>query len=222
MPVNLINLLLGDTRFNIETLKEFNDAKKDWDKQLIKRLITLEYNAGVMGDKYKKIVEYEKSLKGQIRENLAKEHNNLYCFITISPKDKVTLGDFILKVEKLVARNMFREYLYVFEQRGSKVDEQGKGFHAHILLIRNTDYKPYKIRENTKNTFKSICHVEDPHILNIQFLGEDFAKDKQNYITSEKTGVAADGEKKTVHQEIDIIWRKQNNIKPFYGNKMFV
>jgi len=223
MSGKLIQLYLGDFKVDekstegTDMLHEYFDAKKDWDKQLIKRILTLEYNAGVAGDKYKKLFEYEKSLKTKVRENLAEEHNNLYCFITINPRDNVKLEDFIAKVEKLVTRNMFKEYIYVFEQRGAKVDESGKGFHSHILLLRNTDYKPYKIKENSKNTFKSICDVNNPNILNIQFVGKDFAKDKQDYITACKTG-----EGKDVKQEIDIVWRKQKQLKDFYGNKIFV
>lgn len=221
MSAYLIGLALGDVgveeNAHINELDLFYETKKDWKKNLIKKLLNKEYLAQQLGDNYKKMLEYETSLNTIIRENVAKEHNNLYCFITINPRDNVKLEDFRAKVEKLVTRNMFKEYIYVLEQRGSKSDEAGKGFHSHILLRRNISYKPSKIKENAKNTFKQVCEVNNPSILNIQFIGESFAKDKQDYITACKTG-----EGKDLKQEIDIVWRKQNNIEPFYGNKIFV
>lgn len=221
MSSYLIGLALGDVGVepmaHIEELNVFYETKKDWKKNLIKKLLNKEYLAQQLGDNYKKMLEYENSLNTIIRENVAKEHNNLYCFITINPRDNVKLEDFRAKVEKLVTRNMFKEYIYVFEQRGSESKEAGKGFHSHILLRRNISYKPSKIKENTKNTFKQVCEVNNPSILNIQFIGESFAKDKQDYITDCKTG-----EGKDLKQEIDIVWRKQFNIEPFYGNKIFV
>jgi len=226
MSEYLIGLALGDVGVgdtaHIDELDIFYETKKDWKKNLIKKLLNKEYLAQQLGDNYKKMLEYESSLNMIIRENTAKEHNNLYCFITINPRDNVKLEDFRAKVEKLATRNMFKGYIYVFEQRGAESKEAGKGFHSHILLTRNCNYKPCKIKQNAQNTFKSITDVNNPHLLNIQFIGESFAKDKQEYITACKTGIASDGEKKSIHQEIDIVWRQQNNIEPFYGNKIFV
>jgi len=222
MSAYLIKLSLGDVGEDSQTayikeLDEFFETKKDWKRNFIKKFLNKEYLAQRLGDNYKKMLEYETSLNMTIRENTAKEHNNLYCFITINPRDNVKLEDFRAKVEKLATRNMFKEYIYVFEQRGAESKEAGKGFHSHILLTRNCNYKPCKIKQNAQNTFKSICDSQNPNILNIQFIGESFAKDKQDYITDCKTG-----EGKDVKQEIDIVWREQNNIKQFYGNKIFV
>lgn len=224
--MNLLDSYLGERGFLEpkvdELLAKFSKAESECEHTILKRLINKEYDLGLRGPKWQKIKEYEKYLDGLKRENTAKLHNNKYGFITINPRDKVLLKDFISKVENFVSRAIFGEYIYVFEQRGSSEYEAGKGFHAHILISRNLNYKPCKIKELSKNTFKKECDVNNPALFNFQYIGEEFAKDKQDYLIGVKTGVSADGEKKTVHQDIDIIWRKKNDIKEFYGNKIFV
>ena len=69
---------------------------------------------------------------------------------------------------------------------------------------------------NTKNTFKGITNVDNPQILNIQHIGHDFAKDKDEYITGVKT---AEGKDKK--QEIDTLFRKKNNLESVYGDPFF-
>ena len=171
----------------------------------------MEYDCEVLGEKWKNIKLYEKSLVKSKKELVAKEHNNLYCFITINPKKEIDLGTFREKIEKFVNRNMFQGYKYVLEQRGATEQEAGKGFHAHILLKRNLDYKPSKVSGNTKNSFKGITNVDNPQILNIQHIGEEFAKDKDEYIDGVKTG-----EGKDEKQIIDKFWRKQHNLESVY------
>ena len=164
----------------------------------------------------KDIKEYEKEVKMTLKENIAKEHNNGYCFITINPSPTTTLTQLQEKVEKFVKRNMFEKYRYVYEQRSPTEENVGHGFHAHILLKRNLNYKPSKISLNTKNTFKGITQVDNPQILNIQHIGEDFAKDKDEYMNGVKTG-----EGKEAKQAIDKIFRQKNNLESVYGEEFF-
>lgn len=61
------------------------------------------------------------------------------------------------------------------------------------------------------NTIKNICNVQDSRVFNVQFIGEDFALDKMNYIKGGKTG---DG--KDLKMDIDDIFRKNNNLEKIY------
>ncbi len=192
-------------------------AYENFKKKKFESIIKMEYYAGLLGQKMIEVKEYEKELKGKLKELAAKDHNNGYCFITINPNKDVDLNTFREKIDKFVKRNMFQSYRYVLEQRGATTDEAGKGFHAHILLKRNLDYKPSKIVVNTKNSFKGITNVDNPAILNIQTIGEDFAKDKDEYMNGVKTG-----EGKDEKQAIDIVWRKDNNIESVYGEEFFL
>lgn len=221
---NLLKLYLGKITENqsSSSIKEMTDlmdtydtAKQDFDKALLKRLMKMEYEAECLGEKYKNIKAYENTLREKKQELTAKEHNNGYCFITINPKPEVSFDTFRKQVEKAVGRNMFVEVRYVYEQRGTNMDEAGKGFHAHILAKRNLSYKPSKISGNLKNTFKSVVDVNNPSLLNIQHIGEDFAKDKNEYIDGVKTG-----EGKDVKQEIDVEWRKSLGLSVIYGENI--
>ncbi len=198
----------------LETMKVLREAENEFEKTLIKKVLKMEYDTESLGEKYIKIRKYEKELISKKKEMTAVEHNNGYCFITISPKATVELAKFKKQVEKAVARNMFESYLYVYEQRGKTIEEKGKGFHAHILVKRNLNYKPSKVVSNLQNTFKDMTNVKNPQLLNIQHIGEDFMKDKVEYMVSVKTG-----EDKDVKQEIDVIWREAEGLKPYYGDK---
>ena len=201
-----------------ELLKKYKSriksAEKTFDESLILRTMKMEYEAEELGEWYKKLRRYEIELDGKIKELRAKEHNNQFCFITVSPKESVSLEEFKKAIEKCVTRNMFKSYLYVYEQMGKTTDELGKGFHAHVLVKRNLNYKPSKIAINLKNTFKSITNVNNPQVLNIQHIGEDFAKHKIEYMTSINTGEGND-----VKQEVDVVWREEIGLLPYYGDK---
>ena len=196
--------------------KAVDDAYEAFRKNKFQKIISMEYEAELMGQKWIDITSHEKSLKDKLKEKKAIEHNNLYCFITISPKADYEFSKFKDKVQKFVERNMFQQYRYVFEQRGTKPEEAGKGFHAHILVKRNLDYKPSKISVNSKNTFKDVCNVNNPNILNIQHIGAEFARDKDEYMTGVKTG-----EGKDEKQEIDKLWRETNHLESVYGPEFF-
>jgi len=197
----------------LEYFNLFDDARKEFDKALLKKVMKMEYEAETLGEKYKNIKEYEKELKEKKQELISKEHNNGYCFITINPPDDVSLKVFKTAVEKLVGRNIYLEHIYVYEQRGTSSEDMGKGRHCHMLCKRNLMYKPSKVAELTKNTLKNIVDVKNPALLNIQHIGEDFAKDKIDYITGAKTG-----EGKDQKQEMDVPWRLSEGLEPYYGS----
>ncbi len=221
--MNLRQILMGEAPKDLgkipDWLKSGDPYDKAYDNFLKKKLesiIKMEYDADLLGAKMVKIKEYEQSVKVKLKEKTAKEHNNAFVFITINPNEATTLTQLQEKVEKFVNRNMFSAYRYVYEQRGSTEKDMGQGFHAHILLKRNLDYKPSKIALNTKNTFKGITNVDNPNILNIQHIGHDFAQDKDEYMTGVKTG-----EGKDKKQEIDKLFRKKNNLESVYGEVFF-
>lgn len=218
----LRKLWLGDVPKDEKNLDEYlkksdaiDQAYETFRKNKFQKIIGMEYELEMMGQKWKDIKGHEKDLKDKIKEKVAIDHNNGYCFITINPKDTVVLSEFVEKVHKYVERQMFRKVRYVFEQRGKTEAEAGKGFHVHILAKRNLDYKPSKIRPNSINTWKNMCSCSDK-TLTVQSIGEDFAKDKDEYMTGVKTG-----EGKDEKQEIDKVWRPANKLESVYGEKFF-
>lgn len=190
------------------------DEKQELMKRKIRKVQEQMYQLETLGKTFQEIKKLETKNTHLLKEKTAKEHNNSHLWITINPMPSVKLIDFKKKIEKLVARKIFTEYLYVYEQRGKTEDDAGKGFHAHILAKRNLNYKPFKTHECIRNTCKSLVKNKKCNkTINIQNIGYDFAEDKREYILGEKTG---DG--KDQKQQIDIIWREKNNLNKYYND----
>lgn len=206
----------------LEWGKLYTQEKDKFLQQQIRKYIKMEYemNPSALGEgavAIKTSVE-EKGL--EYKQYIADKHNNKYAFVTINPPDKVSIKTFTEVVNHYVKRNIISKYCYVFEQR-SAVEGKYHGVHCHILLERNLDYKPSKFKLNTQNTFKKI--IKDPkneHHLNIQIIGEQFAKDKQGYILEQKHGVV-EGIKKSDKQVVDVSFRKLKSLQDFYGEIIF-
>lgn len=189
-------------------------------KSEIRKGLKNEYAIGKLTEFATKVKETVEQTTIARKKYVAEKHNNNYVFITINPPPTVTLAELQAVVQSYVTRAIITKYCYVYEQRSTD-PKCVKGIHCHLLCERNVDYKPNKFSSNTQNTFKRI--IKDPknsHHLNIQFVGSEFAKDKQSYILEAKTG-EADGVKKSEKQLVDIVFRKNEKLEDFYGDKIF-
>ncbi len=216
MPMNELCKIFKDHCSPEEFFKHYElyfEERKELKKRKIRKILEQQYHLETLGEMMKDVKKLEEKNKVLLKEKTAKEHNNSHLWITINPKPDIKLNDFITKIEKLVKRKIFTEYMYVLEQRGKTAEEQGKGFHAHILAKRNLNYKPFKTHECIRNTCKNLVkNAKCNKTINIQNIGFDFAEDKKEYILGTKTG-----EGKDEKQEIDIIWRKNNNLNKYYN-----
>ncbi len=195
-----------------DDMKLYFDELKDLKRRKIRKILEQQYKLETLGEFYKETRKIENKNAQQLKVETAKAHNNLFLFITINPKPDIPFDVFAKKMDKLVNRNIFQDGIYVYEQRGSTKEDAGKGFHCHMLCTRNLNYKPTKVVSCIKNTCKSLCNVKDKRLLNVQLIGEEFMKDKREYIM----GHNKTGEGKSVKQDIDKYWRKKNNLKEYY------
>jgi len=193
--------------------KLYYDELKELKRRHFRKILEQEYYLETLGDYYKEMKQIEEKNVDLIRERVAISHNNLYVWVTINPKSDITLEVFKRKMEKLAHRKIFTEAKYVFEQRGTDEQTLGNGMHCHLLARRNLSYKPFKVKECIQNTCKGIVgNVKSSNLVNVQNIGEEFAKDKLEYILGTKTG-----EGKDQKQKMDPIWRKKNNIAIYYN-----
>ena len=210
---NVIKQNYSDNAMMMKELNRYYEELQDLRSRKYKKLLEMEYQLGYLGKPYEDLKNLEDNYKEQMLMKAAVKHNNLYVWVTINPKPDVTFDNFRKKVEKLVKRQMFSNYLYVYEQRGTTEGEMGKGFHAHILATRKLKYKPNKVARNIKNTCKGLVgDVNKSSQLNIQFIGDEYMNDKKTYIL----GKNKTGEGKDVKQDIDVVWRKKNNLNNYY------
>lgn len=140
------------------------------------------------------------------------KENSKYVFITINPNAFITLLDFINKINKMMAKKWITNYLYVYEQRGEHLGELGKGFHFHLILQKpKTKSYAHMLRE-LSNSANSVCDSSNFHFFNIKSISEEECQRKIIYITGSKADAS-----KHLKQEMDIIWRQNNNLKSFYN-----
>lgn len=199
-----------------EDVKLELSVRKETEKQFYKnkylKQLNMKYELKDLGKAMANMKDTEEELKCKLKEKTAQEHNNGYLFITINPKENIKLDHFLKKVLKFIHRNFCDEASAVIEQRGVNIEELGKGFHAHIALKRNLNYRPSDIIKGAKNTFKDCCDTTKNTLLNIKIHGKDFHKDKLEYINGIKTG-----EGKSEKQIMDRQFREKYNIDPVYN-----
>ena len=114
-------------------------AEQQFYKNKYLKILNMKYELKDLGKSMAKMKDTEVELKKAIKQKTAIEHNNSHLFITINPKPKADLEEFIKKVIKFTNRNFCDEASAVIEQRGVDETELGKGFHAHIALKRNVN-----------------------------------------------------------------------------------
>lgn len=199
----------------MEMSKLYDKARAEVIGNKFKKLVSLQFELETLGKPETILKRQIVDLKEKLKLKTAEEHNNLYMFFTINPNKTVKLNDFMKKVDKAVRKTCFVDYLYVVEQRGTNSATAGTGFHAHILVKRNLDYKPFKCKKNMQNTFSKMCNVNNDNIFNVKYCNTEWAGDKVKYMTyGGKTG-----EGKDIKQDIDRWWREKNKIPKFFGNE---
>jgi hypothetical protein len=154
----------------------------------------------------------------QIYEGYKKNIDNKFgniLFITINPRPDITLEEFRKSLIKFISKVWIEDYIYVMEQRGVTEEESGKGFHAHALIWKPDGKKSHEVIRETKNTFKNICSIDNPQILNIQNCKEEDINKRKNYMIGLKD-LKYDPTKQE-KQNIDVGWRIRNNIEPYYA-----
>lgn len=161
--------------------------------------------------------DFKSLLKNELKKSRAPDKKHTYIFCTINPKPDILLDEFLKKINKTLQSEMFADHLAVIEQRGNSTKTMGQGLHAHILFKRRTPLNegrpPTQIKRNLRDSYKRICLSGNNQIFNIQFINDEFAKDKFEYMIGEKTGKG-----KKEKQDYDKIFRVENKIPQYLGN----
>ena len=212
--------LLHQNEVPTSVILEWNNLYMKEQKEVLRlkmrKHFSMLFDLGRLGKEYSLLKDDLDNLSIKIKERNSLKNNNLWLFITISPKFDEDFRKCHKIIQKIVKKTCFDDYLYVVEQRGTiEKKNVGHGFHFHILAKRSLNYKPSKCSQNVRNSTKNICgNSKDNRIVNIQKCGMEFAKTKVNYIIGKnKTG---DG--KDLKQDADLVFRKQKSLSPYYGN----
>lgn len=224
--INQAEALSSMDNFSWITAKDLEELKIQEEKKFFqlqyKKNLNMKFELGTLGSHMTQLKEEQEALRDKLKVKTARDHNNGYLFITVNPKLLRTTGNLLKEnvknfekaILKFINRNFIEEAWAVIEQRGTTEEDAGQGYHAHIELRRNLNYRPSDIIKGAKNSFKKYCDVNSTNLLNCQIHGEDFHKDKMEYIDGVKTG-----EGKDLKQIIDKTFRKINNLQIVYNAK---
>lgn len=137
-----------------------------------------------------------------------------YLFLTVNPHPVATLEEFRNALEKMVKKVWVNSWLYVLEQRGTTIEEAGKGFHAHIIIKKPTDKVPSHCIRELVTCFKNTCDVSNPHCFNTKWIDQPEFSRKLGYLLGRKEYTETD--RKDLKQEMDRYWRDNASISNYY------
>lgn len=154
------------------------------------------------GTKLQEVYDQVTSLRKQ-------EAENKYYFITICPYDDIELSKLVKVMDKIVKKRWFTSYVYVYEQRQSEQGKPYHGIHTHIIVDKGSIKKSEAIRE-VYNTCKDI--VGSKQSVDVKILETEYdLSTRLNYILGTKST-----QEKQEKQNIDKIFREENNLQDFY------
>lgn len=163
-------------------------------------------------------IELMKRMKEMIGEEFQSlltnnaDDSKRYYMITIRPTDQVEFEVFKDKIESLVQRACFLDYVYSFEQKGTSPTELGNGFHVHIVAAMKQRSKAEVLRDmvSTFNSWTAKGWIASNCIdVRVTKNPEEVV---QNYLIDYKSD---DGHKETT-KTYDDLWRSEKNLKNFY------
>jgi len=184
--------------------------KKKALERVVVQFYTNHFNKLIMEEEFEKFLPLFKDIKADI--NKFEEKTN-YIFINVNPAPNHALLYFQQVIEKSLKKVWIKDYCYVLEQRGETLLELGKGFHTHII-IEKTPEKPYSqcIKELGRS-FSKVCDTSNFHLYSGAIIKESDINKRREYILGVKNDT-----QKHLKQQMDIIWRKTEYLKTFYGN----
>lgn len=152
--------------------------------------------------------ELLKIVKSVNKSRKEKAEKHPYALITINPRPDSDLQEFVELVHKSIKKKWITEYIYTFEQRGTKEDKYGTGHHCHMLLYREGK-RPSELSREFHNTFKHL--IGNAKHIDIRYVSEKDADNCRAYINGDKKD-----EKKKAKCEADDLWRTENALEKVY------
>lgn len=204
---------INDHPFKTKTLTDderitiLKNAEKDALHSFYKTMFLRQYVSDFMTEGITPLQHLESKEQKQIidraRDAVISKSN--YALITINPTADITQEVLTKCITKFVSRKLITSWFYVYEVR----KEDFSGLHCHMIVYRNS--KPNDLKRGCQNTFKNICDVKNPSILNIKYIDEEnIINQKIPYLLGHKQ------DKKKPGIDATIKYRLENNLLDFY------
>jgi hypothetical protein len=201
--------------YNFETPEDYllyQQCRKEFKKRKILTILKMEYD---MKEAFAELKTIEDATSTRLKQYKADKRLDSYIFLTISPPEETKFTDMVKCIERAVKRKFVKQYHYVFEQRGTNMNNVGKGKHIHLLFKRDINYKPAIIKRDLKNTFKKLYgkNTISDYNFNFKKCGEEYYKLRLLYLKGNKTE-----EGKAEKCQLDLHFRKLYKLKSIYEN----
>ncbi len=188
--------------------KAYRDATYDFYKHAFKSAMVANFmESGQIPITPDNVMQVE--LLEQARDRLTTK--SPFILLTVNPRPGITFKELNKQITKFVKRKIVRSYKYVYEIRKKSLDTY-TGLHCHIVL--HYTCKPYDFKRAAKSTFKNVCDVSNPSILNIRYINESEIPEKIDYIKGKKQ------DKKKGGVELTKLWRQKHNIADIYESEL--
>lgn len=136
-----------------------------------------------------------------------------FIWLTICPEPKCSLPKFITAIDKFTRGVNLKSCKYVYEQRGENIQELGKGFHCHLLIMKQAKLAPSQFERHCKSAFKECVGCNKA--IHIQYFPKDhpdnFWEEKIDYLHGKKWD-----KEKDAKIQMDILWREKHSLKSVY------
>lgn len=189
-------------------------------KQIIKKIILKEYQAGLIWTDLKKyddevtkiLIDKKSKQKKSTSKKVKDTHFITLNFKPLEEKDKKIIPDIIR--DGLNDCKYIKNYRYCIEQRGKNPQSVGLGVHSHIIMTTTPNVRPESIRKSLYKKFSA--YMSDKAKVDTQKIKTE--KDERHfddYILGIKQNTKEDPDKK-LKAKIDIIFRKKYNFELIY------
>ena len=149
--------------------------------------------------------EKAKEIKLKSKRGKYTDKGKQYLFITINPRE-CDIKDLDKIIDKL--RKKLYIYNYVYEQRGEKVEEMGKGKHIH--MITKKEKAPSDTIRDIKYGINKLNLIDNVNKIDIKKVNREGRRKCELYMQGKKS------EEKREKQKINEIWREKNKLEEIY------
>lgn len=147
---------------------------------------------------------------GPFLKKRAEKNDQPWIWLTVNPAPQVSFEQFRSKINKCLSKKWITSAMFTLEQRGQQAAQDlGRGFHLHMILPRGKKSKS-AAKSEIKNTFKTVCNVDQDSCLNFRLISDTSKEEKLKYLQ----GLKKPSKLPQVNE--DRQWRLQEGLRDFY------
>lgn len=122
------------------------------------------------------------ALQRRVISHLENAKKSELFFLTVNFKPDTTVYQVIEACDRISRRSFVQKYWYNIEQRGTSLEDMGKGLHTHFLFFSTTPIS--QVKRDIYNTVK--CLVGNQLHVDLKRYPTEYLNDKIDYLNGKK------------------------------------